>query len=82
MAATRQDVDKWIKRAIEKECKFIISVCDTFDYEDYPIYIKTEPELIEKYEEYKYNKNMQRINEIIKINDDESVIENFNIKDL
>lgn len=81
MAATRQDVDMWIKRAIKKNCEFIISVCDTYDYDDYPVYIKDEAELIEKYEEFN-GVNMQKINEIIKINDDGTVIEGFNINNL
>ncbi len=75
MAATRQDVDRWIAKAKEDKMKFIISVCDTWDYDDYPVYCQDEKELSESI--LKYNGvNMQRINEVIKI-DDNKVIENL-----
>jgi len=78
MAATRKDVDRWIDTAKEKGCKFIISVCDKFDYDDYPVYIKDLNELIMRVDEYD-GVNMQSINEIIRINDDGSVTENLTI---
>jgi hypothetical protein len=69
MAATKQDVDNWIKRAKSEGYKYIISVCDTWDYDDYPVFCKDELEM-EK-EKIKHNNvNMQRINEIIKIDND------------
>lgn len=75
MAATRQDVDKWIAKAKEDKMKFIISVCDTWDYDDYPVYCQDEKELSESILEYN-GVNMQRINEVIKI-DGDKVIENL-----
>ena len=76
MTASRKDVDNWINTAKTKECKYIISVCDTFDYEDYPVYIQDMNELILSIDKYA-GVNMQKINEIIKINDDGSVTENL-----
>ncbi len=75
MAATRQDVNRWISTAKENNSKFIISVCDCFDYDDYPVYCENETELIKEYDLHN-GRNMQRINEIIVINQDE-VIENI-----
>lgn len=77
MAATREDVDYWIETAKSKGCKFIISICDRFDYDDYPVYIKDLDELIMRVDEYD-GFNMQSINEIIRINDDGTVTENLN----
>lgn len=66
MTANRSDIDRWIKTARQAKMKFIISVCDTFDYDDYPVYCKDEKELKKKKREYD-NKSMQSINEIIEV---------------
>ena len=67
MAATRKEVNEWIENAKNNNIKYIISVCDTFDWDDYPVYCKNLKELKSKYPAF--NKvNMQRINEIIRIN--------------
>ena len=81
MAATREDVNRWIEHAIKEKYKYIISVCDTFDYGDYPVYCVDENELKEEYS--KYNRiNMQKINEIIRINSDSTVNENLFIENI
>ena len=74
MAATRQDVDKWISTAKTNGYQYIISVCDTWDYDDYPVYCRNKKEVIEAIPEY--TQNMQRINEIIRI-DGDKVTENL-----
>lgn len=74
MAATREDVDRWIKTAKERGAKYIISVCDTFDYDDYPVYVMPEENLEERKKDFN-GVNMQRINEIITIHDDGEVTE-------
>jgi len=81
MAATRQDVDRWIATAKENGDKYVLSVCDTFDYEDYPVYFKSKDLLEEKYWDYN-GSNMQRVNEIIRINDDGTVDENLRMNQL
>ena len=81
MAATREDVDRWINMAKKDKNKFIISVCDTWDYEDYPVFCKDLDELYSSYPEYS-GKNMQRVNEIIRINEDGSVDENLRMSAL
>lgn len=77
MAASREDVDRWIETAIAGKCEFIISVCDTFDWDDYPVYCKDEAELRERYPNYS-GQNMQRVNEIIQIIDGQA-IENLSL---
>jgi hypothetical protein len=67
MAASGRDVDFWILMAKKQKAKYIISVCDTFDYSDYPVYCKDEKELAIKEKQYRSGENMQRINEIIKV---------------
>jgi hypothetical protein len=78
MAASREEVDRWIQWAIAHKCEFIISVCDTFDWDDYPVYCEDKNELILVVDNYD-GVNMQRINEIIQIKDG-IAIENLNVR--
>lgn len=66
MAATEKDIERWIQTAKKKKAKYIISVCDTFEYSDYPVYVMPTDNLEEMKKKYD-NKNMQSINEIITI---------------
>lgn len=66
MAANYQDVVRWKETAKEFGYKYIISVCDTFDWDDYPVYCKDSVELESKRKQYD-GVDMQRINEIIEI---------------
>lgn len=77
MAAGRRDVDRWIAQAKKDKMQFIISVCDTFDYDDYPVYCKDEKEAKKEYKKHD-GINMQKINEVIKI-DGNKVIENYRL---
>lgn len=81
MAATRSNVNGWIRLAKKSENKFIISVCDSYDYHDYPVMCKNFTELYDKYDDYD-EKNMQRINEVIQINSDGSVVENLTLNQI
>ena len=78
MTATRKDVNHWIDTAKKSGYKYIISVCDTFDYDDYPVYCDDDTKLISTHHRYD-GVNMQKVNEIIRINDDGSVTENLSI---
>ena len=81
MAATRADVDRWIEQAKSKNLPFILSVCDTFDWDDYPVYCKDKNDLIMQYEAHN-GTNMQRINEIIQILEDGKVLEGRDMHNL
>jgi hypothetical protein len=64
MTATFDDVEGWKKRGKEMGASYIISVCDSFDYDDYPVYVMPGENLEEKKKGYD-GTNMQRINEVI-----------------
>jgi len=40
MAATLQDLKEWFDEGVKAKATHMIVVCDTFDYEDYPVYVK------------------------------------------
>jgi len=69
MAATREDVNRWIEKAKKEGFEYILSVCDTFEYEDYPVYFASLDELLIGYSKYD-NNGMQKINEIIHLSED------------
>ena len=78
MAASRIDVTRWIETAKELKCKYILSVCDTFEYDDYPVYCFYKATLLIEHSKHD-GVNMQTINEIIRINADGSVDEKLNL---
>lgn len=45
---------------------YIISVVDTFEWDDYPVYVMPNENLAEKKKQYD-GVSMQRINEVIKV---------------
>jgi hypothetical protein len=62
MAATKSDIRHWLERA-DKECTHMIVVCDTFDYDDYPVYVYPHENVRVKEAEYN-GKNMARVMEV------------------
>jgi len=78
MAATRKNIDRWINTAKEKKYEYIICVCDMFDWDDYPVFCKNKLDLIEQIP--KFNRvNIQKIMEIIRINENNTVDEDLHI---
>ncbi len=74
MAASKSEIDGWISTAKEMGATHIISVCDTFDYDDYPVYVLPHEDLEEIKKKYD-RVNMQKINEVITLDEDGSVHE-------
>ena len=67
MAATYNQVQGWISGAKLEKAKYLIVVCDEFDYTDYPVYVMDENEIEEKTKYYNDRSKMRHIMEIIKI---------------
>lgn len=61
MAATQEDIRRWLKQAKEKNAKFVVVLVDTWDYEDYPVYCKTNEECRDTYNN---PREMQRVMEV------------------
>ncbi len=66
MAVTQEEFDHWVAHAKKIGATHIISVCDTFDYEDYPVYVMPNQKLEEIRQKFE-RASMQRINEIVDI---------------
>ncbi len=65
MAAVRKQLEEWFDRGAKdtKKPTHMIVVCDTFDHEDYPVYVYPGQDAREVAKEYD-GKNMQRIMEV------------------
>ena len=51
---------KCIETAIKNNKNYIVVICDTFDYEDYPVFAETYEEAIQQANEYD-KKSMQEV---------------------
>ncbi len=63
MGTTKEDIKIWIDRGIKEKATHVIIVCDTFDYEDYPVMVKSSEDVHEIIQKYN-GKNMQKIMEV------------------
>jgi hypothetical protein len=71
MSATRQDIDRWFEAGLLSEATHMIVVCDTYDYENYPVYVNKGENVEEKAKEFE-GKNMQSIDEVYNLSMDKN----------
>jgi hypothetical protein len=55
--------EQWFDRGIEEGARYLIVACDTFSYDDYPVFVKENENFYKKYDELD-GKNMQKIMEV------------------
>lgn len=60
---SKQDIKEWLEEGIDQKATHMIVVCDTFDHEDYPVYVKSSEKITEVMKRFASD-NMQRIMEI------------------
>lgn len=64
MAASRQDIAGWLDEMYGNEnITHMIVVCDTFDFDDYPVFVSKGEDVQEKEAEFR-GKEMQRVMEV------------------
>lgn len=59
MAATKEDIRSWLKRGKESGATHMIVVCDTYDHEDYPVYVMPDENVRTKSEQFN-GKNIEK----------------------
>jgi hypothetical protein len=47
---SQQEISDWFDRGVSRQAKYMVVVCDTFDYEDYPCFAATDDECLRKVE--------------------------------
>jgi len=62
MAATYLDISAWFNKGVHEGATHMIVVCDTYDHEDYPVYVKpgTDPRTTAQ----EYTTSTQRVMEV------------------
>ena len=66
---TKTEIRQWIERGQEKGAAFMIVACDTFDWDDYPVFVTDEENLQDKVKLYD-RVNMQKIMEVYDLRGD------------
>lgn len=69
MATTQADIRRWLNEGKSMGATHVIVVCDTFDREDYPVYVTSNEDVLEKYSEYN-GPNMQKVMEVYSLKND------------
>ena len=64
MATTADDIRRWLYAGKDKGNTHMIVVCDTFDYEDYPVYVKVGEDILECVSKRQSYEQMSRVMEI------------------
>ena len=63
MATTQESIRAWFLQGKQKEATHMIVVCDTLDYEDYPVYVSKD-ENVEAKAKTNHGTNMQKVMEV------------------
>lgn len=69
MAATKQDIRQWLKEAPKKATHMAV-VCDTYDWDDYPVYVEKGEDPRAKLISYEKGENMQTLMEVYNLSMD------------
>ena len=69
MATTHEDIRRWLEEGKNnKDITHMLVVCDTFSYEDYPVYVSGSENPREEFQKYN-GKNMQKVMEVYSYNE-------------
>lgn len=64
MSTTVEDLKTWYDHGVKAKATHMIIVCDTFDWEDFPVYIEPNENFYSKFDNYTNGKNMAKIMEV------------------
>ena len=63
MATTQAEIREWINQAVSENATHMLVVCDTFDWEDYPVIVGAKQNVRDVYAAHN-GPNMQRVMEV------------------
>lgn len=71
MAASKSDIREWFKQGVKDKATHMIIVCDSFDWDDYPVYITSTAKVAKEYcDSMTTNNNMQQVMEVYNLSMD------------
>ena len=65
----RYDIEQWFDHGVHTNATHLIVVCDTYDYEDYPVYVTSIEDVRAKVAQYS-GPNMQKVMEVYNLSED------------
>jgi len=79
---TKEEISDWFDYGLKSNKKYLLIVCDTFDYEDYPMYALSDEDCVEKYNSHD-GLNMQKVMEVYDLSlDKQSQLNEYRAKHL
>lgn len=72
MAASREDISSWFDRGVAQGSSHMIVICDTYDWEDYPMYVSPGQDAADIAAKNN-GVNMQRVMEVYNLSMDKAV---------
>lgn len=69
MAATKAEIARWFQDGVKQGATHMIVVCDTYDWEDFHVYVMPTEDVHEKYAEHD-GKNIEKIMEVYSLSQD------------
>lgn len=67
MATSQNDIREWLQRGKDQGATHMVVVCDTFDWEDFPVYVMPGNNVRKVAEQYN-GPNMTKLMEVYSIN--------------
>lgn len=43
---TKAEIASWFSEGVQEQAKYMVVMCDTFDYEDYPVYLNNDADCL------------------------------------
>lgn len=69
MAASKQDIRGWLEHGKKLGCTHVIVACDTYDWDDYPVYVYPGQDVRAVYND-RNGQNMQKVMEVYNLSMD------------
>lgn len=69
MSTTKDDIKLWIKEGQDKGATHMIVVCDTYDWDDYPVYVMPGQDAKSEFNT-RNGSNMQKVMEVYNLSKD------------
>lgn len=68
-ASSRENIESMFKDGVRGKYKYMIMVCDQFDYCDFPVFVHSKEKAMDKLEEFRH-KSMTKIMEVYDLSQD------------
>ena len=72
MAANRVDIAGWFDEGVRQRAHYLIVACDTYDWEDYPIYVGAEDDFYPIYDAHN-GQNFLQVMEVYDLRGDKTI---------